>query len=214
MSHTLPELIEIIKHINRNPTPNPMSQEEVNRLRVRKYRDPQNNETTELPESLKALLAYDRDLISPNNQKIFSSLLRRLDENGVIHSDSPDSDAYYGNYMDQSGKSMEEFAPIWANDACLPALIRIIHPGDQGIFIYVSERDDAGEYPIARVEGFEFWMEESSLIEYLYGIFTDEEIITAEWQRRRNENEARDKALLDLESLHEQLYAKLAELDD
>lgn len=214
MEYSLNDLMELIKRSNRNKTLHPMPSEEVNRLRVRKYRDPKNEETTELPESLKALLAYDCNLTNTYGQNVFADVLDRIDEHGVIHSDTPDIDAYYGNYMDQGGKSIEELAPIWENDPRLPALIRIIHPGDQGIFIYVTERDDVGEYPVARVEGFEFWMAEASLIEYLYRIFTNDEDSKSEWEARKKANEKRDKTLLDMESLHDELYAKLEEFDD
>lgn len=63
-----------------------MPAEEISRLRVRKYRDPQNTETTELPESLKALLAYDRDLLSNYNMPVIETLQRSIDKEGVIHS--------------------------------------------------------------------------------------------------------------------------------
>ncbi|HAE2395146.1 TPA_asm: DUF5066 family protein, partial [Salmonella enterica subsp. enterica serovar Heidelberg] len=51
MDISLANLIELVKKVNRNKVPTPMSAEEISRLRVRKYRDPQNTETTELPES-------------------------------------------------------------------------------------------------------------------------------------------------------------------
>ncbi|BFO30664.1 hypothetical protein KoxyNG13_011370 [Klebsiella pasteurii] len=45
-------------------------------------------------------------------------------------------------------------------------MIPINHIGDQGVFIYITERDENGEYPIARVDDQELWLSESSLIEY------------------------------------------------
>ncbi|MDI5349572.1 DUF5066 family protein, partial [Salmonella enterica subsp. enterica serovar Kentucky] len=42
--------------------------------------DPQNTETTELPESLKALLAYDRDLLSNYNMPVIETLQRSIDK--------------------------------------------------------------------------------------------------------------------------------------
>jgi hypothetical protein len=65
MAFSLPDLMDVVHKHNRNPTPKPMPVDEVDRLRVRKYRDPQNSETVALPESLKALLAYDCQLTSP-----------------------------------------------------------------------------------------------------------------------------------------------------
>ncbi|EEH8941126.1 DUF5066 family protein, partial [Salmonella enterica] len=128
-------LIELVKKVNRNKVPNPMPAEEISRLRVRKYRDPQNTETTELPESLKALLAYDRDLLSNYNMPVIETLQRSIDKEGVIHSYSPDEEAYYGAGMDSSGIDIEDLMPVWSNDPRLPALIRIDHVGDQAIFI-------------------------------------------------------------------------------
>ncbi len=64
--------------------------------------------------------------------------------------------------MDSSGIDIEDLMPVWSNDPRLPALIRIDHVGDQAIFIYITERDANGEYPIARMERNEFWLAESS----------------------------------------------------
>lgn len=140
MDISLTNLIELVKKVNRNKVPTPMSAEEISRLRVRKYRDPQNTETTELPESLKALLAYDRDLLSNYNMPVIETLQRSIDKEGVIHSYSPDEEAYYGVGMDSSGIDIEDLMPVWSNDPRLPALIRIDHVGDQAIFIYITER--------------------------------------------------------------------------
>ncbi len=74
----------------------------------------------------------------------------------------PDEEAYYGAGMDSSGIDIEDLMPVWSNDPRLPALIRIDHVGDQAIFIYITERDANGEYPIARMERNEFWLAESS----------------------------------------------------
>lgn len=146
MDILLANLIELVKKVNRNKVPNSMPAEEISRLRVRKYRDPQNTETTELPESLKALLAYDRDLLSNYNMPVIETLQRSIDKEGVIHSYSPDEEAYYGAGMDSSGIDIEDLMPVWSNDPRLPALIRIDHVGDQAIFIYITERDANGEY--------------------------------------------------------------------
>ncbi|MDI8954409.1 DUF5066 family protein, partial [Salmonella enterica subsp. enterica serovar Anatum] len=43
-----------------------------------------------LSESLKALLAYDRDLLSNYNMPVIETLQRSIDKEGVIHSYSPD----------------------------------------------------------------------------------------------------------------------------
>ncbi|EDS7118970.1 DUF5066 family protein [Salmonella enterica subsp. enterica] len=88
---------------NNNKIPNSMPLEEVNRLRVRKYHDPQNTETVELPESLKALLTYDRNLLSNRNLPVIQSLQKLIDEEGVIHSDTPDMEAFYWLHLDESG---------------------------------------------------------------------------------------------------------------
>lgn len=127
MDISLANLIELVKKVNRNKVPNSMPAEEISRLRVRKYRDPQNTETTELPESLKALLAYDRDLLSNYNMPVIETLQRSIDKEGVIHSYSPDEEAYYGAGMDSSGIDIEDLMPVWSNDPRLPALIRIDH---------------------------------------------------------------------------------------
>lgn len=183
----------------------------MERLRVRKYRDPQNSETVALPDSLKALLAYDCQLKSPHGQLVLESVVDSIDEHGVLLSDSLDEDAYYMNGLDMAGLDFEELTPIWNDDPRLPALIRISHSGDQQVFIYVTERDEQGEYPVVRFEGKEndLWLAESSLIEYLQGVFTDEEESHDEWQRQQALNEARDGALLELEYIHEDLYARL-----
>ena len=211
MAFSLPDLMDVVHKHNRNPTPKPMPVEEVDRLRVRKYRDPQNSETVALPESLKALLAYDCQLTSPHGQRVLESVLDAIDEHGVLLSDSLDEDAYYMNGLDMIGLDIEELMPVWNDDPRLPALIRLCHPGDQQVFIYVTERDEQGEYPVVRFEGKEndLWLAESSLIEYLQGVFTDEEESHDEWQRQQALNEARDGTLLELEYIHEDLYARL-----
>jgi hypothetical protein len=40
--------------------------------------------------------------------------------------------------------------PVWNDDPRLPALILC---QDQQVFIYVTERDEQGEYPVVRFEG-------------------------------------------------------------
>ncbi|EMY7925878.1 DUF5066 family protein [Klebsiella aerogenes] len=211
MAFSLQNLMDVVKKHNRNPSPKPMPEDEVERLRVRKYRDPQNSETVALPDSLKALLAYDCQLKSPHGQLVLESVVDSIDEHGVLLSDSLDEDAYYMNGLDMAGLDFEELTPIWNDDPRLPALIRISHSGDQQVFIYVTERDEQGEYPVVRFEGKEndLWLAESSLIEYLQGVFTDEEESHDEWQRQRALNEARNGALLELEYIHEDLYARL-----
>ncbi|HCM8222225.1 TPA: DUF5066 family protein, partial [Salmonella enterica] len=117
---------------------------------------------------------------------------------------------------------IEDLMPVWSNDPRLPALIRIDHVGDQAIFIYITERDANGEYPIARMERNEFWLAESSLVEYLYNIlsrakdigFTKEDLHLPQWKAQQKMNEQRDAALLDLENYHEELWAKLDALGD
>ena len=211
MAFSLPDLMDVVHKHNRNPTPKPMPVEEVDRLRVRKYRDPQNSETVALPESLKALLAYDCQLTSPHGQRVLESVLDAIDEHGVLLSDSLDEDAYYMNGLDMIGLDFEELMPVWNDDPRLPALIRLSHPGDQQVFIYVTERDEQGEYPVVRFEGKEndLWLAESSLIEYLQEIFAGGEESHDEWQHQQALNQARDGALLELEYLHEDLYARL-----
>ncbi|CAM3481975.1 DUF5066 family protein [Klebsiella quasipneumoniae subsp. similipneumoniae] len=211
MAFSLPDLMDVVHKHNRNPTPKPMPVEEVDRLRVRKYRDPQNSETVALPESLKALLAYDYQLTSPHGQRVLESVLDAIDEHGVLLSDSLDEDAYYMNGLDMIGLDIEELMPVWNDDPRLPGLIRLCHPGDQQVFIYVTERDEQGEYPVVRFEGKEndLWLAESSLIEYLQEIFAGGEESHDEWQHQQALNQARDGALLELEYLHEDLYARL-----
>ncbi|HFT4303244.1 TPA: DUF5066 family protein [Klebsiella quasipneumoniae] len=211
MAFSLPDLMDVVHKHNRNPTPKPMPVEEVDRLRVRKYRDPQNSETVALPESLKAQLAYDCQLTSPHGQRVLESVLDAIDEHGVLLSDSLDEDAYYMNGLDMIGLDIEELMPVWNDDPRLPALIRLCHPGDQQVFIYVTERDEQGEYPVVRFEGKEndLWLAESSLIEYLQEIFAGGEESHDEWQHQQALNQARDGALLELEYLHEDLYARL-----
>lgn len=214
MNYSLPELMDLIKSVNRNKKLNPMSVEEIKRLRIRKYRDEANTETVELPESLKALLAYDRDMLTKSNIPVLHALLAQIDAEGVIHSATPDIDAYYGMSMDESGKSLDELMPVWNDDAKLPALVRINHAGDQSIFIYVTEPDPQGEYPIARMERFELWLAESSLIEYMYfinGIGTEDNPL---WEKQREANQIRDEKMINLERFHDALFDKLDEMPD
>lgn len=214
MEYSLKDLMELVEKNNRNKSPNPMPEDEISQLRVRKYRNPQNEETVELPESLKALLAYDRQLISPHSQPVIESLQMEIDDDGVLHSDYIDEDIYYRLGMNESGKSIEECSPIWNNDPCLPALIRIDHIGDQGVFIYITERDENGEYPIVRQDDHELWLAESSLVEYLHGIFSNERKTRPEWEARKKANEIRDGALLELEYIHHDLFDKLEDFAD
>ena len=214
MEYSLKDLMELVEKNNRKKSPNPMPEDEISQLRVRKYRNPQNEETVELPESLKALLAYDRQLISPHSQPVIESLQMEIDDDGVLHSDYIDEDIYYRLGMDESGKSIEECSPIWNNDPCLPALIRIDHIGDQGVFIYITERDENGEYPIVRQDDHELWLAESSLVEYLHGIFSNERKTRPEWEARKKANEIREGALLELEYIHHDLFDKLEDFAD
>jgi hypothetical protein len=114
-------------------------------------------------------------------------VLDAIDEHGVLLSDSLDEDAYYMNGLDMIGLDIEELMPVWNDDPRLPALIRLCHPGDQQVFIYVTERDEQGEYPVVRFEGKEndLWLAESSLIEYLQEIFAGSEESHDEWQHQQ-----------------------------
>lgn len=208
MEYSLNDLMELVKKNNLNKSPDPMPGDKIAQLRVRKYRDPQNEETVELPESLKALLAYDRQLISPHNQPVIEWLQMNIDDYGVLHSENLDEDVYYRNGLDMMGKSIEELIPLWNNDPCLPALIPINHIGDQGVFIYITERDENGEYPIVRLDDQELWLAESSLIEYLHGIFSKQRESRPEWEARKKANEIRDAMLIELECIHDDLYSK------
>lgn len=116
IEHSMKDLMELVIKNNRNKSPDPMPVDEISHLRVRKYRDPQNEETVELPESLKALLAYDRQLISPHNQPVIEWLQKNIDVNGILHSENLDEDVYYRNGLDMTGKSIEELSPLWNND--------------------------------------------------------------------------------------------------
>ncbi|SQC44095.1 Uncharacterised protein [Klebsiella pneumoniae] len=89
-----------------------------------------NSETVALPESLKALLAYDCQLKSPHGQLVLEWVVDSIDEHGVLLSDSLDEDAYYMNGLDMAGLDFEELMPVWNDDPRLPALIRISHAGD------------------------------------------------------------------------------------
>ncbi len=91
------------------------------------------------------------------------------------------------NGLDMIGLDIEELMPVWNDDPRLPALIRLCHPGDQQVFIYVTERDEQGEYPVVRFEGKEndLWLAESSLIEYLQEIFAGGEESHDEWQHQQ-----------------------------
>ncbi|EHT12059.1 hypothetical protein SB6416_03094 [Klebsiella pasteurii] len=110
------DLMELVIKNNRNKSPDPIPVDEISHLRVRKYRAPQNEETVELPESLKALLAYDRQLISPHDQPVIEWLQKNIDVNGILHSENLDEDVYYRNGLDMTGKSSEELSPRWNND--------------------------------------------------------------------------------------------------
>ena len=140
MAFSLPDLMDVVHKYNRNPTPKPIPVDEVDRLRVRKYRDPQNSETVALPESLKALLAYDCQLKSPHGQLVLEWVVDSIDEHGVLLSDSLDEDAYYMNGLDMAGLDFEELMPVWNDDPRLPALIRSSHAGDQqAVFCLVGQ---------------------------------------------------------------------------
>ena len=112
MEYSLEDLMELVKKNNRNQSPDPLPEDKVSQLRVRKYRDPLNKETVELPESLKALLAYDCRLISPHSQPVIEWLQKNIDDDGVLHSENLDEDVYYRNGLDNTGKSIEELSPL------------------------------------------------------------------------------------------------------
>ncbi|MDX7985839.1 DUF5066 family protein [Xenorhabdus sp. 12] len=217
MENQFDTFLSAIKRKNKNTALNPMPSEKLNHLRLRKYRAPNRTETVPLPKSLAALLAYDCDLTNPYGDKVFEDLLGAIEEN-TITSWSPDEPVFYGSYYVSNipGVEMEDLMPIWNDSPDLPALFSIAHPGDQCIWIYPSELDEDGEYPIIRQEVEEFWLSECSLMDYLSGIFEIVEEIDPEntFQEKREKYELRDTALLEKERLHEAFYEKMAAYED
>ncbi|CDL81732.1 DUF5066 family protein [Xenorhabdus szentirmaii] len=204
-----------IKRENRNTQLNPMSDEELGCLRMEKYRHTERSETVALPKSLLALLAYDRDLTSPYGDKVFSHILSSIDEKNLIISDCPDDNVYFMVSEYNPDLDIEDLMPIWNDSPDLPAIFSIVHPGDQRIWIYTSELDESGEYPIARQEMEDFWLSESSLMEYLSNIFSITKEVDPKniFQKKQAKYEERDIELLKKEVIHESFYEKVSDYD-
>lgn len=141
-------LLNYLIEINKNQHPNPMKEEDINRLAFSKYRD-FNGETMPLPYSIKIMLSYDKDFMATNKIKILDTLFDALDEKtDIIHSYN------LNHYFQNSFPELEKFK--WNNFENAPAIIRLNHGGDQLIFIYLTEQDEIQEYPICRFDQSEF----------------------------------------------------------
>jgi hypothetical protein len=146
---------EIAAQINRNDNPRPMSAREVSLLRLQRRRG-ESEETVPLPPSFSALLRVDRDFTFWDEPLFGPTLDRR--EDGVFRS------VTMTEFL--RGPMFEDFPEdewLW-NDAGQPALIPLYSPGDQGVYLYIGEADEHGEYPIARSSTEpSVWISESSL---------------------------------------------------
>lgn len=156
------ELTECFAGLNQNPTPNPMSEMEIEALSFSKYRN-FNGKVVDIPNTIKILLAYDKDFMIVAECKLLETFFATLDtKTGIIHSVNLD------NLLTYVQPRLQDFK--WNNFENAPALIRLNHHGDQLIFIYIGYTDEYQEYPICRIDTQEFslWLSGDCFMHHLF----------------------------------------------
>jgi hypothetical protein len=184
------QLIECFAGLNQNPTPNPMSEIEIDALSFSKYRN-FNGEVTAIPNTIKILLAYDKDFMVVAGYKLLSPLFDALDpKTNIIHSVNLDK------LLSFIQPGMENFK--WNNFENAPSLIRLNHHGDQLVFIYVGHADEYQEYPICRIDTQEFclWLSGDC---FMHHIFDMAGIDLSNYENYLEVVSERNKTLLDQE---------------
>lgn len=161
-SYSREELMGCFAGLNQNRIPNPMSEFEIDALSFSKYRN-FNGETVAIPNTIKILLAYDKDFMIVAGCKLLKPLFSTLDiKTGIIHSVNLDK------LLSDIQPGMENFK--WNNFDNAPALVQLNHDGDQLIFIYVGFADEYQEYPICRIDtqDFSLWLSGEGFMHHIF----------------------------------------------
>ena len=156
------ELIECFAGLNQNRIPNPMSEFEIDALSFSKFRN-FNGEVVAIPNTIKILLAYDKDFMIVAGCKLLEPLFATLDtKTSIIHSINLDK------LLSDIQPEMQDFK--WNDFNNAPALIRLNHHGDQLIFIYVGYTDEYLEFPISRIDTQEFslWLSGDCFMHHIF----------------------------------------------
>ena len=184
------QLTECFAGLNQNITPNPMSELEIDALSFSKYRN-FNGEVVAIPNTIKILLAYDKDFMIVAGCKLLEPFFATLDiKTGIIHSVNLDK------LLSDIQPGMENFK--WNNFEIAPALIQLNHAGDQLIFIYVGYTCEYQEYPICRIDTQEFslWLSGDS---FMHHIFDMAGVDLSNYENYLEVVSERNKTLLDQE---------------
>lgn len=141
------ETVQVMLHdLNQNPHPRPMPADAIARLRLAQYRS-FNGDTLPLPFSVRMILAYDQDFMLRQGVPLLGPLLKLLDTTtGVVHS------AQMPDIMATVLPPEVSATFTWNVFEQAPALIPLLHTGDQRVFIYVSALDYIQEYPLVRFD--------------------------------------------------------------
>lgn len=191
------ETVQIMLHdLNQNPHPRPMPADAIARLRLARYRS-FNGDTLPLPFSVRMILAYDQDFMLRQGVPLLRPLLKLLDTTtGVVHS------AQMHNIMATGLPPEGNSTFTWNVFDQAPALIPLLHTGDQHVFIYVTALDYIQEYPLVRFDPQEvsLWLSEAHLWHYMYAMAPyDATEQLAPLDAFLKQKEAQFKALLDQE---------------
>jgi tetratricopeptide (TPR) repeat protein len=150
--------------------PKPLPPRQLDQIRLATRRDrgkgKSKSKSVELPESVKTILRHDRSFaLWDDGRPLFRAL---IGAKSVVVSTNIDRLVRTDRWSPyaKAFKKLPARVPVWNEDRSLPACIplRSSPGGEQLIFLYIGEPDDSGEYPIARYQEGELWVEESSLI--------------------------------------------------
>lgn len=152
---------EIAPLVNQNSTPAPMTDEEISRIRLTRWRN--GTEQVDLPQSVRTILRYDKHFTLWGGQPLLASLFR--EEASPVPSYTIDEAIRWT--MGPMFSALDDSVPVWTSEHPMPGLHRITHGGDQWVYLYLGEPDELGEYPVARYDTQpEVWISDGSFIEY------------------------------------------------
>ncbi len=147
-------LLAFAIHNNDNDTPNPLPASDIDALRMQHWRD-RTDELVALTQSLKLLLAYDRDLCF--GDRAFFSLLFARRIGTVIGSPTMTQVCSEDGMIGAGFEPKGDFA--WTDGPDMPALVEFPLGAHQRVFMYIGEPDGEGEYPIVRFDNQpELWL--------------------------------------------------------
>ncbi|MDJ1473147.1 DUF5066 family protein [Xanthocytophaga flava] len=157
--------------INLNETLAPMPEEEIERIRISQFRNG-SGALMPLPESVKAILRYDRHFkIAKNYPPLLNYLLTSLDANYRVPSVTITQLIRQDSLIGVGLNSIPESLYIWHDTPDMPALLPVTHFGDQIVMLYITNLTKEGEYPVARFDNEPcVWISQSSLIDYVLSV--------------------------------------------